>query len=289
MIRKSAGRIVFDIINTLFMLFIIYVCVYPMLYVLFASLSDSSKLMANTGFLWYPINININAYKYIFSNNVIARGYGNTLFVLVVGTGINLVMTIAAAYVLASKNVYWNKFIMVIIILTMYFQGGLIPTYLNIKRLGLYNTLWSVILPVSINTFNLIIMRASFKAIPESLLESAELDGAGDITKIIHIVVPLSGSVIAVMVLYYGVDHWNSWFTAAMYIRDKVKQPLQVILREILILNETQSMQGGDNTLNISATIKYATIVVVMLPILFVYPFLQKYFEKGVMIGAIKE
>ena len=244
--------------------------------------------MNNSGFLLKPEGFSVDAYRAIFSNNVILNGYKNTLFILVVGTSINLIMTIAAAYVLSSKNVYWKPAIMMFIIITMYFQGGLIPTYLNIKRLGLYDSIWAVILPVSIDTFNLIIMRTYFMTIPDSLFESAELDGAGDFTKIRHIIIPLSGSIIAVMVLYYGVAHWNSWFNATMYIRQKDRQPLQVILREILILNETSAMSGGDNGLNLSETIKYATIVIVKTPILMIYPLLQKYFISGVMIGAVK-
>lgn len=286
--KTTMSRKVFCTINTLIMLAVIITCLYPVLYVFFASFSDAAKLMNTNGFLLHPAGFSIDAYKSIFSNNVILNGYKNTLFILFVGTSINLVMTIAAAYVLSSKDVYWKPAIMMFIIITMYFQGGLIPTYLNIKRLGLYDTVWSVIFPVSMNTFNLIIMKTNFETIPDSLFESAELDGANDFTKIRHIIIPLSGSIIAVMVLYYGVAHWNSWFTASMYIRAKDRQPLQVILREILILNETTAMSGGDNGLNLSETIKYATIVIVMTPILMIYPLLQKYFISGVMVGAVK-
>ncbi len=286
--KTTMSRKVFCVINTVIMAIIIVTCLYPVLYVFFASFSDAAQLMNTSGFLIRPAGFSLDAYKSIFSNDVILNGYKNTLFILVVGTSINLIMTIAAAYVLSSKNVYWKPAIMMFIIITMYFQGGLIPTYLNIKRLGLYDSIWAVILPVSIDTFNLIIMRTYFMTIPDSLFESAELDGAGDFTKIRHIIIPLSGSIIAVMVLYYGVAHWNSWFNATMYIRQKDKQPLQVILREILILNETSAMSGGDNGLNLSETIKYATIVIVMAPILMIYPMLQKYFISGVMIGAVK-
>lgn len=286
--KTTMSRKVFCTINTFIMLAVIVTCLYPVLYVFFASFSDAAKLMNANGFLLHPAGFSVDAYKSIFSNNVILNGYKNTLFILFVGTSINLLMTIAAAYVLSSKDVYWKPVIMMFIIITMYFQGGLIPTYLNIKRLGLYDSIWSVILPVSLNTFNLIIMKTNFETIPDSLFESAELDGANDFTKIRHIVIPLSGSIIAVMVLYYGVAHWNSWFTASMYIREKSRQPLQVILREILILNETSAMSGGDNGLNLSETIKYATIVIVMTPILMIYPLLQKYFISGVMVGAVK-
>lgn len=286
--KTTLQRKIFQGFNTVFMLFIAFICLYPMLHIVIASFSDPAMVVAHKGLLYKPLGFNIGAYQYIFSNNIILNGYKNTLFILVVGTSLNLLLTILAAYVLSSKDVYWAPFIMMGIVFTMYFQGGLIPTYLNIKRLGLYDSIWSVIIPVAVNSFNLIIMRTSFKGIPDSLLESAELDGAGDFTKLFRIVVPLSGSVIAVMVLYYGVQHWNSWFNASLYIRDKEMQPLQVILREILILNETSSVSGGDNALFLGENIKYATIVVVMTPILVVYPALQKYFAKGVMIGAIK-
>ena len=285
--KKSKGISVFSVINAVVMIVLMVTCLYPVLYVVFASFSDAGRLMGSTGFLIRPAGFSIKAYQSIFSNNIILNGYRNTLFILVVGTSLNLIMTILAAYVLASRDVYFKPYIMMMIVLTMYFQGGLIPTYLNIKRLGLYNKIWAVIFPVAIDTFNLIIMRTYFMTIPYELFESADIDGAGDITKIFRIVVPLSGPVIAVMVLYYGVAHWNSWFNATMYIQDKQRLPLQVILREILILNETASV-GGDSGLNLSETVKYATIVVVMMPILIIYPMLQKYFVGGVMIGAVK-
>ena len=288
MMKTSHSRRVFVVLNVLFMLAVIVTCLYPILHVIFASFSSAGQLMNVSGLLWHPVGFSTAAYEAIFSNSVILNGYKNTLFILVVGTSLSLVMTIAAAYVLSSKDVFWKPFIMMLIIITMYFQGGLIPTYLTIKNLGLYDTLWSVILPVAISSYNLIIMRTYFMNIPDSLIESAELDGAGDFTKIRHIIIPLSGPIIAVMVLYYGVGYWNSWFTATMYISAKAKQPLQVILREILILNETTALQGGDKGLNISETIKYATIVVVMMPILIIYPLLQKYFISGVMVGAVK-
>ena len=286
--KTSHSRRVFVVLNVLFMLAVIVTCLYPILHIIFASFSSAGQLMNVSGLLWHPVGFSTAAYEAIFSNSVILNGYKNTLFILVVGTSLSLVMTIAAAYVLSSKDVFWKPFIMMLIIITMYFQGGLIPTYLTIKNLGLYDTLWSVILPVAISSYNLIIMRTYFMNIPDSLIESAELDGAGDFTKIRHIIIPLSGPIIAVMVLYYGVGYWNSWFTATMYISAKAKQPLQVILREILILNETTALQGGDKGLNISETIKYATIVVVMMPILIIYPLLQKYFISVVMVGAVK-
>lgn len=177
------------------------------------------------------------------------------------------------------------------IILTMYFNGGLIPTYLNIRNLGLYDSLFSLILPVAINTYNLIIMRSFFESIPDSIIEAATIDGAGHATIMFRVIIPLAKAMVAVMVLYYGVAHWNSWFSAAMYIQDRNKYPLQLVLREILIMNDTTNMMIGGNaydTSNFAETIKYAVIVVATIPILCVYPFLQKYFTKGVLVGAVK-
>ena len=173
----------------------------------------------------------------------------------------------------------------------MYFSGGLIPCYLNIRNLGLYDSLWSLILPVAINTYNLIIMKTSFDAVPDSLTEAATIDGAGHAVIMFRVILPLAKATVAVMVLYYGVAHWNSWFTAAMYIQDRYKYPLQLVLREILIQNDTSAMmQGGsvNDTSNIAETIKYAVIVVSTLPILCIYPLLQKYFAKGALVGAVK-
>ena len=177
------------------------------------------------------------------------------------------------------------------IIFTMYFSGGLIPSYLNVKSLGLDNTLWALILPNAMSAYNMIIMRTSFASIPDSLEESAKLDGANHFIIMCRIVIPLSGSIIAVIILYYAVTHWNSWFNAMIYLRDRTKYPLQLVLREILIQNDAGNMLDDFKALeqgSVAETIKYATIVVGTLPIMAVYPFLQKYFVKGVMIGAVK-
>ncbi|MBQ4515918.1 MAG: carbohydrate ABC transporter permease [Clostridia bacterium] len=286
--KRTNGQRAFAVFNTLFMSLFAIICLYPMLHVICGSFSEPHLLASNDGLLLKPAGFSLEAYEAIFSNNVIVNGYANTLFVLIVGTSINMILTIVAAYVLSSKDVFWKFPIMMMIVITMYFQGGMIPDYLNIRRLGLYNSIWSVILPVAVNSFNLIIMRTGFESIPNSLLESADLDGANDFHKLLNIVVPLAKPTIAVIILYYGVAHWNSWFTASIYISDKGKMPLQVILREILILNSTDSMSRSDSSYNIGETIKYSTIVVSTLPILCIYPFLQKYFANGVMVGAVK-
>ena len=215
----------------------------------------------------------------------------NSVIVTALALLLLIVISLPAAYVLSRKNVMWKKPLMIFIMITMFFSGGLIPTYLNLKDLHLNNTLWGLIIPWLINTFNMIIMRTAFESIPDSLIEAAQIDGATHWRILRSIVLPLSKATIAVMVLYYGVEKWNGWFWASALIRDRGKLPLQVILREIL-LSSTQSMQtgaGSSDTEAIGVTIRYATTIVATVPILCVYPFIQKYFTKGVMIGAVKE
>ena len=290
-IRQSASVYVFQVFNYCFLTALVLMCLYPMWYCLMASFSEPSKMMAHMGPLLTPLGFSVEAYKKVFLNPNIISGYKNTLIILVVGVSLNLVMTSLAAYVLSRKNVMWKKPLMIFIMITMFFSGGLIPTYLNLKSLHLNNTLWGLIIPWLINTFNMIIMRTAFESIPESLIEAAQIDGATHWKILRSIVLPLSKATIAVMVLYYGVEKWNGWFWASAIIRDRSKLPLQVILREIL-LSSTQSMQtgsGGSDTEAIGITIRYATTIVATVPILWVYPFVQKYFTKGVMIGAVKE
>lgn len=289
--QLGSGDKAFDVIVTAALCALVILTVYPLLYVTFASFSDSSALIAHTGFLYKPLGFSLDAYKSVFANPGIIKGYGNTLFILVAGVSINLLLTAIAAYVMSRRNVMWNGMFTFLIIFTMFFNGGLIPLYLIVKGVGLMNTLWATIIPFSINTFNLIIMRTSFQAIPESLEESAKIDGANHLTILFRIVLPLSMPVVAVMILYYAVEKWNAWFYASIFLKDRNLFPLQLVLREILIANSTDSMTSGASTADqfkIGETIKYATIMVATVPILCVYPFVQKYFVKGVMIGAVK-
>lgn len=288
--KNTFSRNLFLGIDVLIMIVLMVMCLYPILYVLFASLSDSGELMAYNGLLLKPIGLNLEAYKAVFKNPMIGKGYINTIIILVSGLFINLVMTTLAAYFLSKKNIMLKNFIMVIMLFTMYFSGGLIPSYITIKSLGLYNSLLALILPGAISTYNLIIMRTSFQGIPSGLEEAAYLDGAGHLSIIWNVILPLSKAIIAVMVLYYGVAHWNSWFGASIYLSDRNKYPLQLILREILLQNDVSNMAGssGGDEYSIAESIKYAVIIVATAPILCIYPFLQKYFVKGVMIGALK-
>lgn len=291
-IKKSKGERAFNVFNYIFLSLIIIICFYPVWYVAMASFSDSNLLTQHTGLLLKPIGFSTEAYKKVFQNPMITRGYLNTLFILIVGVFIDLVMTSLGAYFLSRKRVMFKKPILMLIVFTMFFSGGMIPFYLNLRELHLTNTLWGLIIPFMISTYNLIILRTSFESIPESLIEAAQIDGAGHITILTQIVIPLSKAILAVMVLYYGVSIWNSWFWASAIIRNREMYPLQVVLREILMQNDTSSMTAGSSALDTEAigmTIKYATIMVATIPILCVYPFLQKHFTKGTMVGAVKE
>ena len=291
--KKTFGSIAFDVLNVVLLIFVSFIALYPFIYVILASFSDSNLLEYYRGILWKPLGFSIEAYKAVFKNSEIWTGYANTIFYVVIGTVLSLIMTSLGAYILTRKNFFWNKFLLPMVIFTMFFQGGMIPTFVLVKTIGLYNTRWAVIIPVLVNTWNLFIMRTNFAAMPVSLEEAAEIDGANSFIVFLKIVIPLSTPVIAVMVLYYGVGYWNSWFNAMIYLRNREAFPLQLILREILIVNSTEDMMSsisvdGATAKGVSETIKYATIIVATLPILCVYPFLQKYFVKGVMVGAVK-
>ncbi|NKI22224.1 carbohydrate ABC transporter permease [Paenibacillus dendritiformis] len=288
----SLGERIFEVFNILFLLLLCLVTLYPFIYVLFASLSEPAWVVQQRGLIWHPSGLNLEAYRLVFDNPMITSGYLNTLFIVSAGTCLNVFMTALGAYGLSRQNVMWKNPIMFFIVFTMFFSGGLIPSYLLVTGLGMLDSLWALIIPGAVSAFNLIIMRTAFQSIPHSLEESAKLDGANDFTVLIRIILPLSMPVIAVMILFYGVGHWNSWFGAMIYLRDRELYPLQLVLREILITNSTDSMltsAGTADKMPIGETIKYATIIVATVPILLLYPFLQKYFVKGVMIGAIKE
>lgn len=289
--KNSLSRNIFVCFNTLFLGFLSLLCIYPVLYVLFASFSDSGSLMSHDGLLWAPLGFNIEAYKAVLKNPVIGSGYLNTIFIVIAGTVFNIIMTSLGAYFLSRKNVMLKNAIMIMIMITMFFSGGIIPFYLTVKMLGMYNSLWALVIPSGISTYNLIIMRTSFMGIPDSLEEAARIDGAGHVRVLTQVIMPLSKSIIAVMVLYYGVAHWNEWFNAMIFLNDRGKFPLQLVLREILIQNDTNSMTQGVSAadgISVAESVKYAVIIVATVPILCIYPFLQKYFVKGVMVGALK-
>ena len=290
--HRTIGDHIFDNINRIIMIFIIVVTLYPFLYVLFASLSDPATLVAHSGVLLYPVGgATLASYKMVFSNSSIGSGYRNTLFLVLVGTAINMLMTSLGAYALSRRGYIGRRALNFFVIFTMFFSGGLIPFYLQVKNVGLLDSLWSLILPKCIATYNLIIMRTAFQGVPDSIEESARLDGANDFTVLIRMFWPLTLPTMAVMILFYAVDHWNAWFYAMIFLQTRTKFPIQLILREILISSDTSQMTtgvGGLETGIVGETIKYSTIIVATIPILIVYPFLQRYFVTGIMIGAVK-
>lgn len=288
---KTKGEKSFLVFNVLLMLLAIFIMIYPMWHVLCASFSDASLLLAHKGAVLLPKGFSIDAYVAVSKNPMILTSYMNTLFIVAVGLSINIVLTSMAAYVLSRKNLFFQRGIMVFIIVTMYISGGTIPFYFLVKGIGLEDSIWSMIIPSAINTYNLIITRSAFASIPESMEESARLDGAGHLKILFSIIFPLARATIAVIVLYYAVQHWNSWFNAVLFINDRNKYPLQLVLREILIQNDTSAMSQGvgmEDQYSVAESIKYAVTIVATVPILCIYPFIQKYFESGVMLGAVK-
>lgn len=283
----------FQIINGIILTLLMIVCLYPFLYVVFASFSEPWELVKHKGLLFGPLGFSLKGYEAVLKNRSILTGYITTLVNLFAGTSLNIALTLLAAYAVSRKNFILKKPVVIMIVFTMFFNSGIIPRFLVVKSLGLYNTRLSMILPTAINVFNLVIMRTAIEALPDSLEEAAVLEGANDFDILFKIVMPLIKSTIAVLVLYYGVAHWNQWYQALMYVQSRDKFPLQLVLREILIGNSTESMAAGGvdssgESAVIGEVIKYATIVVSTLPILTIYPLLQKHFVKGVMVGAVK-
>lgn len=289
-VKKTPGEIIFCIINVTICFLLVLAVIIPVLNIVWGSFSDPIEVMKHEGLFLRPIKPTLAAYRAVAKNPNILSGYANTLFVVVVGTSLNVLLSLIGAYVLSRKGAMLVKGLTLFVVFTMYFQGGTIPFYLVVHGLGLTESRWSLILPVAISTYNLIVMRTAMAGVPDSLPESAMMDGAGHARILFQIMTPLTKATVAVIVLYYAVYHWNAWFNAMIFLRDRKMYPLQLILRELLIQDESSfTTAGGADTLALASdTIKYATIVVSTLPILCVYPFLQKYFVKGVMVGAVK-
>lgn len=292
---KSLKNRIIDAILAVVLSVLAIVMLYPMLYEVFVSFSEAGELVKARGILLHPLGFTFEAYKIVFGIKNIMVGYGNTLFVMIVGLAINLTMTSLGAYFISRKSsqVKLLKPIMVLILFTMYFSGGLVPTWLTVKNLGLYNTRWALVIPNAISTYNMILLCSYFKSIPDSLEESVRIDGGGHFTILFKIVLPLSKPAMAVMFLYYGVSHWNSWFNAMIYLRNEALYPLQLILRNILVegsaLNTNSSSVSAMNYEEMEKSVKAAMVVVSTVPFLLIYPFLQKYFQGGLMVGSLKE
>ncbi|WP_208591931.1 carbohydrate ABC transporter permease [Gracilibacillus suaedae] len=287
----------FKFIVYCFLTFALIIVLYPLIYIISASISNPTAV--NTGEMWLlPKDITLEGYRLIFGNDSIWRGYGMTIIYTALGTFINLVVTIPAAYALSRKDFYGSGFFTAIFVLTMFFTGGLIPTYLVVKDLGLIDTIWAMVLPNAAAVWNIVIARVFFQStIPKGLEEAAIIDGASNFKLFFKIILPLSAPIIAVMALFYGVGHWNGYFNALIYISDRDLFPLQLVLREILVLQDMSSNNANvtgeaaqliNSQQQLAAIIKYGVMIVSSLPVIIVYPFLQKYFVKGVMIGSLK-
>ncbi|KAF0818621.1 ABC transporter, permease protein 2 (cluster 1, maltose/g3p/polyamine/iron) [Bacillus sp. ZZV12-4809] len=295
--RETRADRIFDICNKLLIGFFLIIILYPLIYIISASISDPSYV--NSGKMWlFPKDITFEGFKRVFQSKEIWIGYRNTIFYTLLGTFINLAVTLPCAYALAKQELVGRGFIMGLLIFTMFFDGGLIPTYLLVRDLGMINTIWAMVIPSAASVWNIIVTMTFFRVtIPKGLEEAAEVDGASVFRTFFQIVLPLSAPIIAVMALFYGVGHWNSYFSGLIYLSDRELFPLQLILRDILIQQEMTTelmMQGTDikaigEQARVASIVKYAVMIVSAAPLLIVYPFLQRFFLKGVMIGSIKE
>lgn len=289
--KTSLGDKIFVVINSAILICLCIITLYPIWYVFCASMTSNTYLVSHPGILLWPHEMTFGAYKLAFSHPLLLSGYTNTLIILAVSLPINILMTLFAGYFMASKDVMFKPLLQGLIMFTMFFSGGMIPAYLNIRDLGLYNSLWALILPGALSVYNSIICKTAIESVPESLKKSAYIDGANDVIILFRIIVPLIKATLAVLLLYYGVGHWNAWFNASIYLKDNEKLPIQNIMRAILIANSNvlnSAAAENDQVNQFAEAIKYSTIILTTVPVLCIYPFIQKYFVKGVMIGAVK-
>ncbi len=288
MIGKSWGEKIADVCIYAVLLFLMLAMVYPVWYVIVASFSNSTEIAKNPGIMFWPKTFELQAYRMVFVHPMFRRGFLNTIRILAVGIPLSMFLTLLCGYFMSLKGMKLKGILVGLITFTMFFGGGLIPDYLNIKSLGLTDTLWSLIVPGALSVYNAIICKTAIQALPDSLSESAYIDGASDIRIMFQIVTPLIKPTLAVLTLYYTVGKWNNWFSASIYIRKEELMPIQNVLRGILLSNSQDDGLRGDQYDKFAETIKYAAIVISSIPIMCIYPFLQKYFTKGVMIGAVK-
>ena len=291
--NKTVSYRIFLLFDYILLGAISLVCLLPVLHVAFASFSDPAWVMNQSGLILLPHGLNIDGYKLVFSNNQLMQGYANTIFYVLTATLLGLLITVMGAYPLSKRELLFSNTLMLIISFTMLFNGGMIAFYIVVKNLGMLDTRWAIILPTCVSAFNLILVRTAMSTVPKALEESAMLDGAGPVRILFQIYIPLIKATLATVILYYAVAHWNSWFNASIFLRERSLFPLQLILQEILIANDTASTttQSGELAGNADLykqLVKYCTIMVATVPVLCFYPFIMKYFEKGVMIGSIK-
>ena len=298
MVRKFKNKSLLEkiiyILIYLMMILLCIICIAPVLHVAFASFSDPKYVMGHSGIILMPHGLTLEGYKIVFRTRSIMVSYGNTLFYVAASTAIGFLITVMAAYPLSRKNLLWKNVVMMIISFTMLFNGGMITFYMVVKNLGLYNSRWAIILPGCASVFNLILVRTSMMSVPESLEESAKLDGAGPMTILFRIYLPLVKPTLATIILYMVIGQWNSWFNASIFLTDRAKYPLQLILREILVKNDANSVvsQSSGELAGMAdlykQIIKYCCIMVSTVPVLVFYPFIMKYFKSGIMLGSLK-
>jgi putative aldouronate transport system permease protein len=289
-LNYGKGDRLFQAILAIIMFIMTLIFAYPMIYVVSKSISNPIMLAKETLYL-LPKGFSTLAFERVFENSRIWVGYGNTLWYVVIGTSINILLTLSMAYVLSIKEFSGRKIIMMLVTFTMLFSGGLIPLYIQINKLGLYDTRWALVLPAAIQVWYLIIARTFFMGIPKALSESARIDGANDLGILFRIILPVSTPIIAVLTIYYAVYHWNSYMPALLYIPTVDKQPVQLFLMKLLIQDDPAlqlEVEDAVDKMFVQNQLKYAAIVITMLPILMIYPMFQKYFVKGVMVGSIK-
>ena len=288
--KKSIGEKAFDVLMYGCIGISILLILYPLYFILIASISDQN-LVANGRVFLIPKGIQFGGFKRVFENDLLLSGYRNTILYTALGTVVNMVLTIPAAYALSRKDFLPRRVLMFLFVFTMYFSGGLVPTYLLMKDLRLLNTIWVMIIPFAVNVTNLIIARSFFESsIPDELLEAAVMDGCSNTKFFLHIVLPLSKAILAVITLYYAVQHWNEYFNALSCLKDTALYPLQLVIRDILVMNQkaSASASAASSAVQIAEQVKYAVILISTVPVMIFFPFVQKYFMKGVMIGAVK-
>ena len=296
-LKRTRQDVVYDTIIFIILTFILLIVAYPLYFVIISSFSDPVAV-AGGKVVFYPIGFTLDGYKEVFKTKTVVRGFANSLLYSAVGVGVNLAVTLPTAYAMSRKDFLLRKPITIFYMVTMFIGGGMMPTYLVIRDTGLLNTMWALILPGALGVYNMIVARTFFTTnIPQELMEAAKLDGCGNTRFFIYVVIPLSGAITAILFLYYGVGHWNSYFSALLYINDRTKWPLQLELRNILLLisvNNTSKtlteaeLREKERLEALKEMMKYSLIIISSVPVLVIYPFVQRHFVKGVMIGSVK-
>lgn len=291
-VKSTGSDIVFNVVIYSISAVVLLAVIYPLYFIIIASFSEPSAV--TTGRVWLaPVGFTLDGYKALLAYDKLWAGYGNTILYTVLGTAFSLAVNVMAAYALSRKDLVFRRPLMIFFLVPMFFSGGLIPTFLTVKQFGLYNNFWVMIIPFAVSTYNVIVARTFFQTnIPDDLLEASQLDGCGNLRFFFQMALSLSKAILAVLALWIAVGHWNSYFNALIYLRDAELMPLQIILRNILITNQMQSAMGTGEAAQIAmraaGLMRYSSIIVSTVPIMCFYPFVQKYFNQGVMIGAVK-